>query len=351
MTLPKKTIAAVLVAQKQPLQIVEISLPKSLEIGQVLIELAYSGICGSQIGEIDGVKGPDSWLPHLLGHEGSGKVLAIGPGVKNLMPGDHVVLHWKASKGIESSTPKYLWGNKTVNAGLITTFNHHAVVSENRLTKIDATADLMTAALYGCAVTTGFGVINNRAQIKIGENIVVFGAGGVGLNIIQAAKIAGANHVIAVDLYDHRLALAAHCGASFIINAKKNDPWEAINNQLNGQQLDIFIDNTGNPQVIAEGYSAISPKGRVILVGVPQKGHLTSIDTLPLHFGKTLIGTHGGETNPDEDIPRYMNLFAHRKIDLTEIISEVKSLHEINDMILNIRNGTSAGRCLIKFNP
>ena len=189
---PTTTRAAVLVEQNSDLVIDEISLPENLDVGQVLVELKYSGICGSQLGEIDGVKGPDRWLPHLLGHEGSGQVLAIGPGVKHVQPGDTVVLHWRPSRGIESAAPKYLWDEKTVNAGWVTTFNNFAVVSENRLTTIPAETDLKAAALYGCAVTTGFGVIDNRADIRLGETVVVFGAGGIGLNIVQAAALAGA---------------------------------------------------------------------------------------------------------------------------------------------------------------
>ena len=349
MDLPRKTRAAVLVAQKKPLEIIEIDLPITLDIGQVLVELAYSGICGSQLGEIDGVKGHDPWLPHLLGHEGSGKVLAIGPGVKHVKPSDAVVLHWKPSQGIEANPAKYQWGDKVVNSGWVTTFNQYAVVSENRLTKIDSSVDLKTAALYGCAVTTGFGVIDNRAQIKLGENVVVFGSGGIGLNIIQAAKLAGANQVIAIDLYDHRLALSKYCGATHLINSAKQDPWETIHSILNDQYLDVFIDNTGNPEIISKGYQITSPKGRVVLVGVPKKGQQTSIYTLPLHFGKTIIGTHGGETVPQNDIPRYMNLFTSRNIDLSKLISEIKSLESINEMIDHMRDGTSAGRCLIEF--
>jgi S-(hydroxymethyl)glutathione dehydrogenase / alcohol dehydrogenase len=349
MNLPKRTIAAILVAQKKPLEIVELELPKSLEIGQILVELAYSGICGSQLGEIDGAKGKDPWLPHLLGHEGSGKVLAIGPGVKHVKIGDAVVLHWKASKGIESVAPKYRWGNSIVNAGWVTTFNQYAVVSENRLTKINTDVDLKTAALYGCAVTTGFGVVDNRAKIKLGENIVVFGSGGIGLNIIQAAKLAGANQIIAIDIYDHRLALSKYCGATGLVNSKNQNPWEAIQTFIENQSLDVFIDNTGIPEIISKGYEIVNSKGRVILVGVPKKNHSTSIFTLPLHFGKSITGTHGGEVTPHDDIPRYMNLLASRKINLSKIISETKELNRVNEMIANIRNGASAGRCLIKF--
>jgi len=349
MSLPKKTKAAVLVAQKKALEIVEIQIPNQLEIGQVLVELAYSGICGSQLGEIDGVKGPDAWLPHLLGHEGSGKVLAVGPGVKYVTPGDAVVLHWKPSQGIEAVPAKYQWGNQVVNAGWVTTFNHHAVISENRLTKIEASSDLKSAALYGCAITTGFGVIDNRAKLKLGETVVVFGSGGIGLNIVQAAQLAGASQIIAIDRFDHRLALSKACGATTVINSATQDPWGKLKTIFAKQGPDVFIDNTGNPEIISKGYELISPKGRVILVGVPAKDHKASLFTLPLHFGKTIVGTHGGETIPQDDIPRYMNLFQARAIDLNSLISEIQGLDQINQMISNMRDGTSAGRCLIQF--
>jgi S-(hydroxymethyl)glutathione dehydrogenase/alcohol dehydrogenase len=347
--LPTKTIAAILVEQKKKLVIAEIDLPKKLDVGQTLVKIYYSGICGSQIGEIDGVKGIDKWLPHLLGHEGSGKVLAIGPGVKFVNPNDKVVLHWKASKGIESSNPIYHWNGIKVNAGLVTTFNQYAIVSENRLTKIDKDVDLKTAALYGCSITTGFGVIDNKAQLRLGENIVVFGAGGVGLNIIQAAVLAGANKIIAVDMYDHRLSLAKYCGATSIINTNKENACQLIIEIMKNETLDVFIDNTGNPEIISAGYKLVGEKGRVILVGVPKIGQLTSFDTLPLHFGKSITGTHGGEAFPDKDIPRYMTLINNRGINLDSLISEVNPLKKINEMVGRMRIGESTGRCLIKF--
>ena len=128
--------AAILVESKQPLVVDDIALPERLNFGQVLVKINYSGICGAQINEIDAVKGPDKFLPHLLGHEASGEVLEIGPGVTRFRVGDKVVLHWRPSSGFQSPTPKYKWGTKTINAGWVTTFNEQAVVSENRLTKI-----------------------------------------------------------------------------------------------------------------------------------------------------------------------------------------------------------------------
>ena len=346
---PTTTRAAVLVEQNADLVIEEISLPDHLDVGQVLVELKYSGICGSQLGEIDGVKGPDRWLPHLLGHEGSGHVLAVGPGVKHVQPGDSVVLHWRPSRGIESVAPKYIWGDKTVNAGWVTTFNNFAVVSENRLTPIPADTDLKAAALYGCAVTTGFGVIDNRTDLRLGETVVVFGAGGIGLNIVQGAALAGARKVIAIDRFANRLELAKSCGATETIDGSQTDPWERLHEIFAIDPLDVFIDNTGNPSIIAEGYKLTASRGRTILVGVPKSDQDTAIHTLPLHFGKMITGTTGGEAIPHEDIPRYMALTEARNVDLTDLITEIEPLDGVNGLITKMRNGESAGRCLIDF--
>jgi S-(hydroxymethyl)glutathione dehydrogenase/alcohol dehydrogenase len=346
-TLPTKTLAAILVEQKKDLVIAEIELPTALDIGQVLVEFYYSGICGSQLGEIDGVKGPDKWLPHLLGHEASGKVLAIGPGVKHVKPGQIVVAHWRPGKGIEANTPKYNWNGNIVNAGWITTFNQYAVISENRLTPISAQADLKSAALYGCAVTTGLGTIENKARVRFGDLVVVFGAGGIGLNLIQGALLAGAAQVVAVDLHDTRLALAQQIGATTVINSTTEDAFQAISRSLNGEAADIFIDNTGQPEVIAKGYQTIKPSGQVVLVGVPKKGAEVSVYTLDLHFGKSITGTTGGQAQPDNDIPRYMRLFESRRMSLAPLITEVAPLQKVNHLIAGMRSGQTAGRCLI----
>lgn len=345
----RTTLAALLVQQRKPLEFAEITLPDSLDIGQVLVQFHYSGICGSQLGEIDGVKGPDKWLPHLLGHEASGEVLAIGAGVKHVKPGDLVVAHWRPGRGIEAATPKYVWNGQTVNAGWVTTFNAHGVISENRLTPIPEGSDLKTAALYGCAITTGLGTIENKAGIRFGDRVVVFGAGGIGLNLIQGAVLAGASEIVAVDLHDNRLHLANELGATTLVNAAENDAFVSICEVLAGAAPDVFIDNTGNPEIIAKGYSLIKPNGRVVLVGVPKKEAETSLYSLDLHFGKSITGTTGGEANPTLDIGRYMRLFERRKISLTPLITEVASLEKVNALIEGMRTGRTAGRCLIDF--
>ena len=283
------TEAAILVEQNQDLVIDKIKLPDSLGIGQVLVEVSVSGICGSQIGEITGTKGKDSYLPHLLGHEGCGTVLKIGPGVKTLSEGDKVVLHWRKALGIQSETPKYIWKGKQVNAGWVTTFNRHAVVSENRCTTIPSETDDELAALFGCAITTGFGVVENNAKVLMGESLVVCGAGGIGLNIIQAASLSSAWPIIAIDLFDSRLELAKNFGATHLINSTKKDPLIEIKRIIEDRELDIFIDNTGIPKVIEMGYQILGPQGRLILVGVPKHDQDIKIHSLLYILVKILL--------------------------------------------------------------
>ena len=349
MNRPRSTRAAILVELKKPLVVEEIALPATLDVGQVLVQVHYSGICGSQLGEIDGAKGEDRYLPHLLGHEGSGSVIETGPGVRQVNPGDKVVLHWRKGPGIESPVPSYTWNGRKVNAGWVTSFNEHAVVSENRVTKIPDDSDLEVAALFGCAVTTGFGVVQNNAKVRIGESVAVFGAGGVGLNIVQAASLVSAYPLIAVDLYDNRLELARKMGATHLINAKNEDAGVRILEIAGNAGLDHFIDNTGQPSIIQLGYGLTGPKGRVTLVGVPRKGNDIAIYSLPLHFGKVLSGSHGGEALPEQDIPRFHALFKAGRIRLRETITAAYRLEDINTAILKMRDGSVAGRCLVRM--
>ena len=348
-TLPETMKAAVLTELKAPLVIAELQMPKTLAVGQVLVKIHFSGVCGSQLGEIDGAKGEDGFLPHLLGHEASGTVLGIGPGVKHVKPADKVVLHWRKGLGIESEIPHFTWNDRKVNAGWITTFNEYAIVSENRVTPIPSDSDLEVAALFGCAVTTGFGVIRNNAKLRIGESVVVFGAGGIGLNIVQAASLVSAYPIIAVDLHDNKLELAKQMGATHIINSSSGDVRQMILGIVGKAGVDVFIDNTGQPAIIEMGYQITKPQGRVILVGVPRKGSNINIYSLPLHFGKVLSGSHGGETIPQIDIPRYHQLFQSGRIKLRELITDYYTLDQINIAIGDMRSGKVSGRCLIRM--
>jgi len=343
-----KSRAAILVEQTKPLVIDNVEVP-ALKLGQVLVRLLVSGICGSQLGEIDGVKGPDKFLPHLLGHEGCGEVLEVGEGVRHVRPGDRVVLHWRKGAGLDSVAPVYESRIGRVNAGWVTTFNDYAVVSENRVTAIPPDVDPEAAALLGCAVTTGFGVVTNNARLAIGESIAVFGAGGIGLNIVQGAALAGGHPIIALDRFDNRLALARSLGATHTINVTQADAAEEIKKIVGHDGVDVAVDNTGNVDVITLASRLTHARGRTVLVGVPPQGSTAAIATLPLHFEKRLVGSHGGESRPEIDIPRYVRLIQAGRLDLRPLIGQTYALDAINDAIDDMRSGHLAGRAFVRL--
>jgi len=340
--------AAILTESKKPLIVANVNLPEKLDVGQVLVKLRYSGICGAQINEIDAVKGSDKFLPHLLGHEASGVVQEIGPGVSTVNEGDHVVLHWRPSKGIQSPTPKYTWNGKTVNAGWVTTFNEEAVISENRLTVIPKHFDMRLAPLFGCAVTTAFGVVNNDAQIKVGQSVLIFGIGGVGLNIAQAANMVSAHPIVGVDLLKHKLDMGKKFGLTHTIVGGKENINNTIRDLVGEKGADVVIETTGNSRVIEQAYELTHPDGKTILVGVPNKGDNISIYSLPLHFNKVLTGSHGGDAIPDLEIPRYIRLIESDKMTLDGLITHEFKLNEINEALDLFRSG-EAGRIIVSM--
>ncbi len=342
-----KTVAAILVEQKQPLVLDEVVLP-SLGFGQVLVDIKASRICGSQIGEIDGVKGPDRWLPHLLGHEAGGVVREVGPEVRHVKPGDRVVAHWRPGRGIEARGAVYQWQGKNCNAGPITTFQQLAVLSENRITVVPPDTDFEICCLLADTLTTGFGVINNDARVRIGEVVVVIGCGGIGLGTVLGAKLAGAHPVIAVDVQDHKLAVAAQHGATHTINSTKEDFGEVVLEILGGARPDVVVDGTGNPAVLEKAFALAGNFARVVGVGVMPSDKKLSLNTLPLHLGKVLRGSHGGESLPAEDIPRYLRMMRDGRFDPRGFVSHRISLAEVNDGIAKMRSGEVI-HCIIHF--
>ncbi len=347
-TSPQLMKAAILTAQHYPLVVTNIELPSELKYGQVLVKIFYSGICGSQLGEIDGAKGPDKYLPHLLGHEGSGIVEKCGEGVTVVKQGDHVALHWREGKGISAPTPNYLLNGQKVNAGQITTFNEYAIVSENRVTAIPHDIDLKLVPLYGCALTTAFGVVHNDAQLKAGESLVVFGSGGVGMVVVQAAALASAYPIVAIDINDFKLEQAKRCGATHVFNSLRENVGERIRSILS-TGADAVVDTTGLKVIRELAYDLTSKEGRTIFVGVPKQGEKMSLDTLPLHFEKRITGSHGGSAKPQYDIPRLIRLQQQGILKVDHLISHVYPLEKINEAIQQVRTGDVV-RCLIKMN-
>jgi len=334
-----KTPAAILVEQRKPLVIDEVELP-ALKRGQVLVEIHATRVCGSQIGEVDGVKGPDKFLPHLLGHEAGAIVLEVGPEVTHVAPGDRVVCHWRPGAGIDAGGAVYDWNGTKVNAGPITTFQKYAVISENRLTKVPPDTDFELCCLLADTLTTGFGVINNDAKVQRGESVVIFGVGGIGLGVVLGAKLAGASRIVAVDLHEHKLEKARAYGATHIVDASSGDAAKQIEKILGGL-ADVVIDGTGNPKVIEEAYDLTRMRGgRCVLFGVLPKDKKISIQTLPLHFGRTLTGSEGGQSRPDEDIPKILAQVARGEFDPSGFVNRRGSLSEVNEVMAEMRGGS-----------
>lgn len=336
-----------MVEQRKPLVLDEVEIPP-LSYGQVLVEIKVTRICGSQIGEIDGVKGPDKYLPHLLGHEAGGVVLEVGPEVRNVKPGDRVVAHWRLGRGIEARPPVYQWNGKKTNAGCITTFNQYAILSENRLTAVPADTDFEVCALLADTLTTGFGVINNDAHVKIGEAVVIIGIGGIGLGVVLGAKLAGAYPIIGVDLHDHKLKKAAEYGMTHGINSTQADFPDAVRQILNGAAPEVVIDGTGNPDVLAKAFALAGNSGRCVGFGVMPYDRKLSINTLPLHLGKVLTGSHGGASQPADDIPRYLRMMRAGVFDPKGFTSHRIPLAKVNEGIAGMKSGEVI-HCMIHF--
>jgi len=340
--------AAVLYEFNKPLVIENLEVPEP-SFGQVLVKIQASGICRKQIEEIKGHRGNDPFLPHTLGHEGAGIVKSIGPGVTKVKPGDYVALSWIKGSGIQSDTPTYYKGNKKINAGWITTFQDYTVCSENRVTKIGTTIKPEIASLLGCAISTGFGAVVNHAKVKIGSSVAVFGIGGVGLNILQGAALMNAAKIIAVDISSKKEKLAKRFGATHFVNAKNGNPVEKIKDLTGGKGVDYGFESIGQVETIEQAYNATKKSGLVTIVGSPPAGKKVKVDPFDMfHDSKCFTGCLGGNTYPDRDFPRYIDLYNARKLKIDELITHRYKLDEINDAIKMIKEG-QVGRAVINF--
>ena len=288
--------AAVLEQIGQPLKIVDLEIPE-LEAGQVLVKVLCAGICGSQLQEIDGLKGDPAHCPHLLGHEGCGIIEAIGLGLKPICRGQKVVMHWRKGSGMESAFPIY---NRRFKSGLITTFSQYAIVSENRITVIPDDVPNDLACLLGCALSTALAIIEN--EITNDQRILVIGCGGVGLALIFASRLIS-SFAGGVDRVESKRDLVESFGAQF-------GTW--VTPQV---VADVVIDTIGCGHTIAcSKYISLQPGG-----------------------------TSGGGFNPDKDIPRYVQMWRDGKLDGWEkLITHKIPLDGINRGIQLMREGRAA---------
>jgi S-(hydroxymethyl)glutathione dehydrogenase/alcohol dehydrogenase len=340
-----KTQAMLLVQTGRPLEMAEIAIP-ALKPGQVLVEIAFSGACGTQVMEARGLKGEDKWVPHCLGHEGSGTVLETGTAITKVKPGDKVVLSWIRGNGIEAGGAVYDWDGKRVNAGGVTTFQRHALVSENRLTLLPPGLPMELAVLLGCAAPTGMGSVVNVLRALPGESVVVFGTGGIGLNACMAASMAGAVPVIGVDPNPARRTLALAYGATHVIDPTEGDPVAAIRAIL-PQGADAAVEATGLPAVMEQALKAVRQQGgRAVVIGNAQHGAQLSLDPGLFNQGKSLLGTWGGDAVPDRDYPRFARLIEVTKFDVRGLLSAPYRLDQASQALDDLAAG-KVGRPLI----
>lgn len=340
--------AAVLYEINKPLILEEIEIP-NLDIGQVLVKVMASGICHTQLDNVKGKYGADPYLPHLLGHEGAGIVEKIGPGITHVAPGDHVILSWIQGPGFNSKTPLYTKGNQKINAGPVTTFNEYTVASENRVTKIKDDITFDVASIIGCAVSTGLGAVLNESKVQPGASVAVFGIGGIGLNIIQGSALVNALKIIAVDVHDTKLATAQKFGATHLINAKKEDPVKKIKELTDGKGVDYAFESAGLKETMEQAYQAACNTGLINLVGNLAHNEKICIDAVQTHYGKKLIGGHGGHTRPDVDFARYISLYKAGKLKIDELITHRYPLEDVNKAIEDMLTG-HVGRAIVVLN-
>ncbi len=336
-----RTLAAVLVETGKPLRIDEIEIPR-LKPGQVLVEVVLSGVCHTQVLECRGYRGEDRYLPHCLGHEGSGIVREISPGVSKVKPGDRVILSWMKGTGGDVPGTVYQWNGRSVNAGGITTFSQYSVISENRLTVVPETLSMRDAAMIGCAAATGLGSVFNVAQAKPGQSIAIFGSGGIGLCAVAAAVIAGCTPVIAVDVVAQKLELAARMGAGHCLDAKAVNVLEEIRGIVPGG-LDLAVESSGRPEVMLQALDNVRSQGGIaVVVGNARFGERLSLDPMQLNQGKQLRGTWGGDNAPDSDFPRYARLITSGKLDLSPLMERTYSLVQVNEALNDLESGVVA---------
>ncbi len=342
--------AAVLREFKKDLSIEDLVVPE-LKEGQVLVDIKFTGICGAQINQKKGIKINKDFLPCLMGHEGSGIVLDKGPNVKTVRTGDHVVIHWRKSSGIESDFPEYFsnTSNENIGSGLVTTFSEKSIISENRLTKIDKKHPLDVASLLGCGVTTGFGIIENEINIGAGSSLIVAGIGGVGLSAILAARLKNLSEIIAIDLNDEKLNFSKEIGATHKINSQEEKGFiSSVGEITKNTGVDYAIDTTGNGEMIDNLLEVIKPGGSLVLVGQPEKNkNLVITNFLKLYNNIKIFDSQGGSTNPEIDIPKILELHEQKKIDLNLLINKKIKLENINEGFKILENHSFVGSRIV----
>jgi S-(hydroxymethyl)glutathione dehydrogenase / alcohol dehydrogenase len=345
--------AAVLTEINRPLQILDLE-QEPPHAGEVRVRVRAAGVCMSDQHIING-----DWplpLPMVLGHEAAGIVAECGPGVAGVAPGDHVIFSFRPHCGHcrycssgqtvlcigHNDSPRWLMHDGTARVRLngepvnqmarLGTFSEEVVCPAEQVVKIRSDLPFTHAAIIGCSVATGIGAVIRHARVPAGSSVLVIGCGGVGLNIVQGARLAGANPIIACDLRDNKLGYARTLGATHTINAASVDVVKRSRELTDGLGVDTAFDAIGSEATALQAVDAVAPGGRAVLVGIPAFSTRAPINPSQLVYGEKVIsGTYYGSVRPNIDFPILADLDMDRKIDLDSLISRTYRFDEINE--------------------
>jgi S-(hydroxymethyl)glutathione dehydrogenase / alcohol dehydrogenase len=352
-----KTRAAVCRQFGKPLVIEEVELAEPAA-GEIRVKMAACAICHSDVFYMDGAWGGS--LPAVYGHEAAGIVEKTGPGVDTVRVGDHVVVTLIRSCGhcpscvegvpvfcetvfpLDVHSPiQSLAGEPFVHGLRTGAFADHVVVQASQAVAIPKEVPLESASLIACGVLTGLGAVVNTAAVKAGSSVVVIGCGGVGLNSVQGAALAGSTPIIAVDLVEQKLSAARQFGATHTIDLTHDDVRDHVNKLTHGRGADYVFVTVGVKSAIEQAISLMKRNGTMVIVGMPASGVMTSFDPGNLAAdGQRIIGSKMGSARIQIDVPKIIELYQQKRLKLDELISGRYPLQKINEAIDGVRRGS-----------
>lgn len=344
--------AAYLEQLNSPLRISKVTLRNYLAPSQVLVKMESIGICGSQLLEIAGKKGNSRFLPHMLGHEGVGIVVECGASVSKVSRGDRVVLHWRKSGGLEGPPAEFdLPDGTVIRSGPVSTFSEMSVVSENRVTKIPGDIDSALATFLACGLSTGVGAIDKEINLRLGDSVLIFGAGGVGLSAALAAHLKGAGKLTVVDSNIKKQSLVEKIpNANFIDSSQKT--WTDDARTLCPSGYEVVVEATGSDDIRRKALSFVSGRGTLVILGQGAGSDMIDLGDQSMAFGSNgtrVIFSQGGFFEPEIDFPRYATVLGQNSALLEPLISiSLGGLDLVNPLIQELSLG-GVGRPILRL--
>lgn len=354
--------AAVMYGVGQPLVIEDVEIDEP-HAGEVLVKTAASGVCHSDLHFMEGSY--PTVTPIVLGHESAGVVEKVGEGVTNVKPGDRVVIAFVTSCGHCDNCvvgKPYLCNNSAslgradrlkLNGNIIAQFANmgafaeYQMVSSNACVPVPDDVPMEVACLVGCSVMTGVGAVSNTAKIPVGSTVAVVGAGGVGLNIIQGAVLAGASRIIAVDLLENKLAAAREFGATDVVDASSGDAVSQVM-QMTGGGVDFAFEAIGLAKTAEQCFNMVKRGGKAVVVGMIPVTAMVSVPGVGFLMEKGIVGSFYGSTRQTHDMPWLMELYRQKRLKIDELITRRYKLGEINEAYAALKNG-EVNRSVITF--